>query len=125
MEIKVNGKNRELLFNKIGFIRRLDEIYKAEKGGIDFGFGVTFANVYLDQYSVPALANVIKCGLFKEKKITLGDVDEAIEEIAENGELEQLFEDVKLELGKSEIVKLTLAKMNKMSKGNQEVPEED
>lgn len=122
--LEVKGEKRELRFDKIGFIRRLDEVYKAEKGGIEFGFGVMFANVYLEQYSVPALANVIKCGLFKEKGITLNDVDEAIEKVAENGDLEALFEMVIEALGKSQIVQVTVAKLEK-AQGKNKVTESE
>jgi len=111
LSMDVKGESREIRFDKIGFIRRLDEIYKAEKSGIDFGFGIMLANVYLEQFSIPALANVIKCGLFKEKGVSLQHVDEAIETISDEGNLEELFVLVDEALGKSQLVAVTLKKM--------------
>ena len=111
MELKVKGKAREIEFNKIGFIRELDEQYKAERSGVKFGFGLMFANMYLEQYSVPALATILKCALFNEK-VTLSDVDKAIEDYAEEtGDLEPLFQGVIEGLGNAPIVKATVKKL--------------
>lgn len=119
MELDVKGKTREVNFNKVGFIRKLDSIYKAESDGVEFGFGLMFADIYLKQYSVPHLSNVIRCGI--KEAVRVEDVDEAIEAYAEeHGTLDGLFEQVIDELGKSPIATATLKKLENLEKKNQD-----
>ena len=106
MEFVINGKERELKFG-IGFIRKLDEIYKVDYNGIEFGMGLNMANVQLQQYNPSALSDVI-CAAAKGN-VSQRQVDEAIEEYAdENDGLGDLFESIIEEMGKSTIVKDSL-----------------
>lgn len=114
MEKKFNGKTVEFNFNKVKFIRKLDSYYKAERGGMKFGFGLMMADMQLKQYSVPTLAQVLYSACVD--KLVLDEIDELIEnEAEEHGTLEPLFEEVFEELGKSPIAVATLQKLEKMT----------
>lgn len=106
MEFEINGKERELKFG-IGFIRKLDEVYKVDYNGIEFGMGLNMANIQLQQFNPTALSEVIQAavrGVTSQKQ-----VDEALEDYAEeNDGLGDLFEQVIEEMGKSAIVKDSL-----------------
>lgn len=124
MEKKYNGKTVEFKFDKVKFIRKLDAYYKAERGGMKFGFGLMMADMQLKQYSVPALAQVLYSACVD--KLTLDDVDEIIEnEAEEHGTLEPLFEEVFEELGKSPIAVATLQKLEKMMENAQPMENEE
>lgn len=106
MFITIKGNPVEFNFKKIKFIRQLDQIYKAEKQGIEFGFGLMFADMHLEQYSVPQLSQILRCAC-TDKKVTVLDIDEAIEEGLDEDEdfLDNLFAETKEEMGKSSIIK--------------------
>ena len=113
MEFLINGKIRELKFG-IGFIRKLDEIYKVDYNGIEFGMGLNMANVQLQQYNPSALSDVI-CAAVKGN-VSQRQVDEAIEDYAEeNDGLGDLFEQVIEEMGKSAIVKDSLKRVESLA----------
>lgn len=115
MKLTVKGKEREFKFDKIGFIRKLDDLYKAEKEGIEFGLGLVFADMYLEQYSVPQLSQIMKCASV-DKSVTVTDIDEAIEVLVEEDEenFVKLFDEVRDEMGKSNIIKAVRKQMDKM-----------
>ena len=114
MEKKYNGKTVEFNFNKVKFIRKLDAYYKAERGGMKFGFGLMMADMQLKQYSVPTLAQVLYSACVD--KLVLDEIDELIEnEAEEHGTLEPLFEEVFEALGRSPIAVATLQKLEKMT----------
>jgi len=114
MEFAINGKEKELKFG-IGFIRNLDEIYKADVNGIQFGMGLNMAMVQLQQYNPSALSQVIRAAT--KGNIRLETIDEAIEQYAEAEDgLEQLFEEVLAEVGKSPVTKATLKRMENLAK---------
>src|SRR5699024_9775704 len=106
MEFVINGKERELKFG-IGFIRKLDDVYKVDYNGIEFGMGLNMANIQLQQFNPTALVEVIHAavrGVTSQKQ-----VDEALESYAEeNDGLGSLFDLVIEEMGKSAIVKDSL-----------------
>ena len=112
MEFEINGKERELKFG-IGFIRKLDEVYKVDYNGIEFGMGLNMANVQLQQFNPTALSEVIQAavrGVTSQKQ-----VDEALENYAEeNNGLGDLFEQVIEEMGKSTIVKDSLKRVENL-----------
>lgn len=116
MEFIINGKERELKFG-IGFVRKLDDVYKVDYNGIEFGMGLNMANIQLQQFNPTALSEVIQAaarGVTSRKQ-----VDEALEDYAEkNGGLGDLFEQVIEEMGKSAIVKDSLERV-------QQIVEED
>ena len=106
MEFVINGKERELKF-VMGFIRKLDDVYKVDYNGIEFGMGLNMANIQLQQFNPTALVEVIHAavrGVTSQKQ-----VDEALEVYAEeNDGLGSLFDLVIEEMGKSAIVKDSL-----------------
>ena len=112
MEFVINGKERELKFG-IGFIRKLDEVYKVDYNGIEFGMGLNMANIQLQQFNPTALSEVIQAavrGVTSQKQ-----VDEALENYAEeNNGLGDLFEQVIEEMGKSAIVKDSLKRVESL-----------
>lgn len=122
MKLLIGGVERELKFGKVGFIRKLDEVYKAEYNGIKFGMGLNLAATYLKQNSIPALVEVITAAA--EGKPKRSEVDEAIEKFAEDAfkenpetdAVEKLFDEVQEELGKHPLTKATMKKFNKVAK---------
>lgn len=116
MEFEINGKERELKFG-IGFIRKLDEVYKVEYNGIEFGMGLNMANAQLQQFNPTALSEVIRSAI--KGNVSQRQMDEAIEEYAdENDGLGSLFESVIDEMGKSTVVKDTLKRAQQMAEEN-------
>lgn len=113
MEFEINGQAKEMKFG-IGFIRSLDDVYKAEVNGVSFGMGLNMAMIQLQQYSPSTLSEVIRAAAKGNPR--LKDVDNAIEAYAEeNDGLESLFEEVIEEVGKSAITKATLKRMQALS----------
>lgn len=113
MLLEINGKEKELRFD-IGFIRQLDELYKADANGLSFGMGLQMATIQLQSYNPTALSDVVRCAV--KGKPRLQEIDDAIYNYAEeNRDLEGLFEEVIEELGKSPVVKATLKRMKQMS----------
>ena len=113
MEFVINGKERELKFG-IGFIRKLDDVYKVDYNGIEFGMGLNMANIQLQQFNPTALVEVIHAavrGVTSQKQ-----VDEAVEDYAdENDGLGELFELIMEEMGKSAIVKDSLKRATSLA----------
>ena len=113
MEFVINGKERELKFG-IGFIRKLDDVYKVDYNGIEFGMGLNMANIQLQQFNPTALVEVIHAavrGVTSQKQ-----VDEALEVYAEeNDGLGSLFDLVIEEMGKSAIVKDSLKRATSLA----------
>ncbi|HFI0463822.1 TPA: tail assembly chaperone [Streptococcus suis] len=119
MEFKVNGNLHTLKFG-IGFLFKLDEVYKAEHEGMKLGAGIQLAYPSLLMMSVPALARIIHCAL--PNGVSLGQVNEAIEEYADDHDgLEGLFDAVVEGLAKSNVIKDTINKL--MPTNKEETPE--
>ena len=110
MRFKIKGEEVKLKMG-IKFIRLLDEIYRIDYQGLDFGMGVMYAQIGLNQKSVPTLSDVIRCGLGNE--FTQDEVDEAVENFAEEDSLSKLFEQVEQALGKSKVVQETMEGLRK------------
>lgn len=115
MKFKVAGKEYELKFG-MKFVRQLDILYKIDYQGLELGAGLSMAYMGLAQYSPSVISNIIKAAVAHEENVKLKTIDEAVEEYAEeNGDLGELFEDLKEEMGKSPVVKFTLNKMNQVT----------
>ena len=110
MRFKIKGEEVKLKMG-IKFIRLLDEIYRIDYQGLDFGMGVMYAQIGLNQKSVPTLSDVIRCGLGND--FTQDEVDEAVENFAEENSLSKLFEQVEQALGKSKVVQETMEGLRK------------
>ncbi len=111
MIFKINGKDEVLRFD-IGFIRKLDGIYKTEVGGMvkmDMGSGLSSALAKLESKSPVGLSDIIYSAC-KNQAVKPSQVDYAIELYAEenNGDLEPLFEEVINCLGESPLVQGTI-----------------
>lgn len=112
MEFKVKGKNYQLNFG-VRFVAELDETEKYRAEGIEFGMGtmLAFEKLKLGQYG--ALVTILKHALHG-KGFTLDEIYEAIDEYAEENDLETLLEKVETELKNSNAVRTMLARMNAM-----------
>lgn len=115
MEFTVKEKTYELKFG-LAFIRQLDEKFKVNYQGMEFGMGIIQAMAGLQQYNPTTLADVLKAAATHSGKAPKQyDVDEALDEYAEEHDgLEQLFEDIIEEMGKSKTVKATQDKLKKV-----------
>lgn len=115
MEFTIKEKTYELKFG-IAFIRQLDEKFKVNYQGMEFGMGIIQAMAGLQQYNPTTLADVLKAAATHSGKAPKQyDVDEALDEYAEEHDgLEQLFEDIIEEMGKSKTVKATQDKLQKV-----------
>jgi len=112
MNIKINGKDIKLKFG-VKFCRVLDEMYKVDYQGLEFGMGVNMAHMSLAQYNPTALSNVIKAAS-AHKEFSQDEVDDAIDTYAEeNDGLGKLFKDITDEMGKSPTVKATIEHFKK------------
>lgn len=116
MKFTIAGKEYELKFG-IKFIRELDKVYTVDFQGVEFGMGLNMAFANLNQYNPSALTEVIKAATSHySSPPKRNQIDEAIEEFAEeNDGLEQLFEDLIEELGKSKVAKTTIEHFKKMA----------
>lgn len=110
MIIEINGKERELVFG-VGFVRKLDQIYRAEIEGIEFGVGMAVAQLHLTQRNPAALSDIIRCALVKGS--TPQTVDTFVDEYAEEHGLEGLFKELEDAMGKSSVVKGSVRNVNK------------
>lgn len=127
MEFKINGKDVKLKFG-VKFIRILDEKHTVDYQGFEFGMGLLNAAQGIEQMSVPLLSDIVYAATKGE--YAQDDIDESIEDFAEKeGGLKKLFDQIKKQLGESEVVKDTLAniennakKNNKENKTNQKTP---
>jgi hypothetical protein len=119
MNFKIGSQDVKLKFG-VKFCRLLDEKYKIDYQGMEFGMGVMYANMGLAQKNVTVLADVIRAGTKEEH--SQDSIDEAIEEYAEKeGGLKKLFEQVEVEMGKSPVVQETV-KAFKSAQGGQTNP---
>jgi tRNA U34 5-methylaminomethyl-2-thiouridine-forming methyltransferase MnmC len=119
MKFTIAGKEYDLKFG-LKFIRELDKIYTVNYEGLEFGMGVNMAYMNLQQFNPTALAEVIKAAVSHESSPPkMKQIEEAVEEYAEeNDGLEQLFEDVLEELGKSKVTKATIERFKKLGAAN-------
>lgn len=106
MEIKV--ANKEAKYN-IGFVRKLDKIYKIEsKEGISFGMGLNLAVPQLMMGSIVTLVDVLACAT----GATEAQVEKYLEKYAEeNEDFEEIFDGVMVGLKTSPMTKMTTNKV--------------
>ncbi|MEN2467941.1 tail assembly chaperone [Ornithinibacillus sp. JPR2-1] len=107
MNFKINGKDVKLKFG-LKFCRSLDEVYKVDYQGLEFGMGVSFAFMNLEQRNPVAISEVIKAAS-AHVGFTSDEIDEAVEQYAEDNDgLEKLFKNLLDEMGKSQVVASTI-----------------
>ena len=119
MQFKINGNNEKLKFG-VKFCRIMDEKYNIDYEGFEFGMGVVNSLIGLDAKSPTILSDIIYAALKGE--YSQDDIDEAIDEYAEENGLNKLFKEVKSELGKSPTVKETAKLAENSAKENKTNP---
>jgi len=124
MEFKIGKKNYHLKFG-VKCVRELDKIYKIDHEGLEFGMGVNLAFVQLRTKSISGLSNVIKAAISHvESAPNIDKVDAAVEAYAEeNDGLNELFDELQEEMGKSPVMKGTLKDFQEKAK--EEAQKED
>lgn len=96
MELTINEKTYELKFG-IKFINTLDNMYKQELNGVEFGMGVEMALTYLAMYRPNALMNVIIAATsHSSKRPSKKEIENFLEDLASknDGSYDSLFDEV-------------------------------
>lgn len=107
MKFTIENEDIKLKFG-MKFCRTLDEAYKVDYRGMQFGMGVNMAFMGLQQKNPVAIAEVIFAAASHED-VTKDQVDKAVDSFAEKeGGLNKLFTDLEKELGNSKTVMDTL-----------------
>lgn len=114
MKFKVNGEERELNFG-VRFVADIDESEQFETDGFEFGMGLMMAQQKLAMGKYDSLAKIIKYALRKEN-FTLDEIFEAIDQYAEENDLEVLISKIEEELKNSNAVRTMQARMEKRTK---------
>lgn len=95
MELTINGKEYELNFG-LGFIREMDKLHEQQMQGISFGIGLEMMTAQLEMGRPTILLDIIKAGTAHlKRKPTAKEVEQYLEEKALDGELENLFKELK------------------------------
>lgn len=110
LEIVIKDNKRELKYS-IRAIDWLDTVYTVNANGLVFGLGVQMLYQNIQMNNIPALQNALKAGLLHYKDISSADIEEYITRLAENDELEDLFNLITNTLGKSPLTKTTVKKL--------------
>lgn len=113
MDFKINGENKKLNFG-VRFVANIDESEKYEAEGISFGMGLMLVQQKLAMGNLDSLTNVIKHALYKEN-VTEDEVMDALDEYAEENDLEVLIQKIEGELKNSNAVRTARARMEKMT----------
>lgn len=112
MVIKLNNKDVELFFG-IAFIAELDRKFKATSSGMQFGFGVNTALVYLEQRNPVILVDLIQAATITERA---KPKEEHIVEYVESQDIEELCSDFLKELRTASTTKAMVQKLEKEAK---------
>lgn len=125
MEIEINGKNYELAFG-LKFIRNLDEIYKQNIDGMEFGIGVETAIMYLQLKNPPVIYDLIKAGTSHlRSKPSNVDIENEMEKMAEADELFDWFDKFKIAMEESAFLKPKLKNITEMTKNVETVEQKE
>nr|DAU45906.1 MAG TPA: tail assembly chaperone [Bacteriophage sp.] len=109
--ITINDKDYTLNFG-FDFLRVLDERYSINQNGVAFGFGVQHAVVDLQQKNPLVLLDLIQAGAATERqKPSVEGIERFVEREAENGRLDNLFEDFLSQLQKQPLTRETAKRM--------------
>lgn len=114
MNFKINGEKIKLNFG-VRFVAELDETEKFQTEGIEFGMGLMMTQQKLEMGNLGALAKIIKYALYKEN-FTLDEIYDALDEYAEENDLEVLIEKIEGELKNSNAVRTMQTRMEKQQK---------
>ena len=114
MEITIKNKKYEL---KFGFqaIHYLDKLHFVQLNGMEFGQGIRSSVIALMDENPVAIFETIKAGLITEKqKPSDEDLESYVADLAEKGQMDQLFQDL-LRLYESQPLTKSLAKKVRVS----------
>ncbi|MBM7542357.1 tail assembly chaperone [Amphibacillus cookii] len=118
MKFYIKDREVELKFG-LKFCRELDQVYKVDYQGLEFGMGVNLAYMNLQQANPVALTEVIKATT-AHLGFAMHEIDQAIETYAEKeGDLSKLFEQIETEMGKSATVIHTIKTFNQQAKASE------
>lgn len=112
MKIEVNGKQHEVKFG-IRFIRELDKKHTFKEDGFEIGIGVITVAEHLSIGDPVALADVLFAGT---NDLTLTEVETYVEEQADEGNLNKLFEEVGKQLEEAPLTKNQLETIKRQGK---------
>lgn len=94
MILTIGEKEYELRFG-IEFIKRMDDAYKINAKGMEFGMGVESAVSYMAMENPTVLYEIIKAGTAHlNSKPSNKDVEAVLEKYAEEDKLDQLFKNI-------------------------------
>ena len=116
MNLKINGKDYEILF---GFkaIDYLDRVYFIETNGLKLGQGIGFAYNYLLNQQPLALFHAIRAGTITEKQQPSdAEIEAFAMEAGEKDNLEKLYKELANELKKQPLTKATVKTSEKNMK---------
>lgn len=101
MNIEINGKSLELSFG-FKFLREIDNRLGLKLEEASIGQGVSLLPMGLESGNPVVIGEVLIAATshLKKKAITMKNIDDALDEIAENIGLEEFGSDVLAELGK-------------------------
>lgn len=101
MNVEINGKSLELNFG-FKFLREIDNRLGLKVEQASIGQGVSMLPVGLESGNPVVIGEVLIAATshLKKQAITINNIDEALDEIAENIGLEEFGSDILTELGK-------------------------
>ncbi|QDI90210.1 hypothetical protein EPH95_02680 [Salicibibacter halophilus] len=105
MNIEINGKGYELNFG-MKFIKEMDKRHFIENNGVRFGNGINMLVVKLDQQDPLIIQDIVEAGLHqvKKDKPSTDDIEQAIEDMAEEKGLNEMTNDFLNELKKKRLL---------------------
>ena len=114
MELTIGKKTYPLYFG-LKFIREMDKRYTLKRDGIEFGFGVTSAVVYIEDRNPVILFDLIQAATITEKsKPSVDEIENLLED--EKTDLEKLFKDFLSALETAPLTKVKLQDLKKQAK---------
>lgn len=112
MILKIKGKEYELQFG-LKFIRELDKAYTHKVDGMEFGLGVESAIPYLKMQNPTVLFELIKAATSHLKsKPSNNDIEDELLKRAEEGKLEELYDEFLKAMEESAFLKPKLKQIN-------------
>lgn len=115
MKLVICGTTYELKFG-ISFINAIDNMYKQNVHGVEFGLGIELLNTQLEMGRPTALFNAIKAGTSHlDSKPSNHDVESYLEGLAlsDGDDYENLFDGLKESMEQAPFLKRALNQMKK------------
>ena len=118
MNLEINGKTIEVKFT-IGAIEQLDKIYTVNKGGANFGMGISSALAYLSQCNPVVLKHIIEALQVNDRKVGASEMEAWLF----TQDIEALCDQLIDELGKQPLTKAIVKKMRKAQEAQRKTQE--